>query len=90
MKRHKGPGPDNITAEQLKFLNEAKQLAILALINRWWITGVIDEELELAIIISNLKKRRYREHNQLPANCITLGFLQDMRGEYQAKTQLGD
>ena len=51
MKRNKATGPDNITAEQLKFLNEANQLAILALINRWWDTGVIDEELELANII---------------------------------------
>ena len=42
----------DITAEQLKFLNEANQFAALALINRWWNTGVIDEELELANIIS--------------------------------------
>ena len=56
MKRNKAPGPDNITAEQLKFLNEANQHAILALINRWWNTGVIDEELELANIISIFTK----------------------------------
>ena len=52
MKRNKAPGLVNVTAEQLKILNNDNLQTILELVNRWWNTGTIDEELELANIIS--------------------------------------
>ena len=57
MKRNKAPGPDNVTAEQLNILNSENVQTILELINRWWNTGTIDEELELANIISIFQKK---------------------------------
>ena len=56
MQRNKAPGPDDISAEQLKCVDDTNQHTILELINKWWNTGTIDEELELANIISIFKK----------------------------------
>ena len=56
MKRNKAPGPDDITAEQLKYIDGINPHTLLELINKWWTTGTIDEELELANIISIFKK----------------------------------
>ena len=52
MKNNKAPGPDNVTSEQLKYLDDANMEHYLTIINRWWDDGKVEEELELAHIIS--------------------------------------
>ena len=56
VENNKAPGPDTITAEQLTCLGDSNLKLLLALVNRWWEEGIIDEELELANIISLFKK----------------------------------
>ena len=56
MKKQKAPGPDDITLELVLAFDEDNRICLLDLINKWWNTKTIDEELEKANIISIFKK----------------------------------
>ena len=56
-KKGKTPGPDDITTDLLKDIDNDDLLEkMLKLINEWWISGDIPDEITLARVVSLYKK----------------------------------
>ena len=55
-KKAKAPGPDDITTDLIKELNEENREEVLNLINEWWIAGSIPEDMLTARVVSLYKK----------------------------------
>ena len=56
IKKSKAPGPDDITTDLVKEMNEENLEEILDLINEWWIAGEIPENMLTARVASLYKK----------------------------------
>ena len=63
MTRSKAPGPDNITTDWLKNLDEENRIIILAMINHWWENEYIPTEMEEARVASLYKKGDPRQQD---------------------------
>ena len=55
-KRGKSPGPDNITTDLVKDLEEDMLEALLELINQWWEQGAVPKDVLKAKVASLYKK----------------------------------
>ena len=56
MSREKAPGPDNITTDWLKDLDDENRKWLLAMLNSWWESGTLPEEMSEARVASIKKK----------------------------------
>ena len=56
-KAKKTPGPDNITTEQIKALNDISKSYLLDTINIWWINKTIDESACISRVAQIYKKK---------------------------------
>ena len=55
-KRGKTPGPDNMTTDEIKDLDNATLEWLRQIINQWWETGNFPEEVTRARVVSLYKK----------------------------------
>ena len=56
MKRNKAPGPDEITMEVFKEMDEENNEYVLEVINEWWEKDEVPEEETLARVVLIYKK----------------------------------
>ena len=100
-KKGKAPGPDNITTDFLKDLeHEEIRTHMLDLINQWWTTGDIPDDITLARVVSLYKKgnpelqENYRPISLLNsfykilAKCVQLRLAEGLN-KFITKTQYG-
>ena len=56
-KRGKAPGPDNITTDWVKYLKGQNLEDLRTLINHWWVSKQMPEDISLARLVSLYKER---------------------------------
>ena len=52
----KAPGPDNFTTDLLKDLDDEALEQLRELLNKWWTTGIIPDNVTIARVVSLYKK----------------------------------
>ena len=75
MKRHKAPGPDHMTTDWLKDLDDFNKVLLLQLLNDWWSKGHMPEQMREARVASLYKKWEPNvQENYRPISLLNLLF----------------
>ena len=96
MIKGKAPGPDNLTTDWLKDLDETNRLSLLELLTNWWETRDLPEQMEEARVASLYKKgdpnkqENYRSISLLNIFYKTLAVIIKMRLEEGLEDGIAD
>ena len=69
-KRGKAPGPDGITTDLVKDLDEDGLKELTKLIRKWWVKREVPNTLTLARVVSLYKRRPRKQENYRPISLL--------------------
>ena len=96
LKRDKSPGPDSITTDFVKDLNEANRSQLLDMVNSWWVQGRLHKTMEEARVAALYKKgdpenlENYRPLSLLDTFFKVMAAMMKARIEQHVEQQLGN